>query len=156
MTGQHGNDGSTFLPPEGGAVTLPCEWNGMMQPVAAGRKKRQAALSPAAIEMIAARFRTLGEPLRIRIIQELESGEKTVSQIVDAVGSTQPNVSKHLRLLQEAGVIGRRQEGNLVYCYVSDDSVLRLCDAVCTSLGERLSRDAKVAAELNRGMARRR
>lgn len=60
------------------------------------------------------------------------------------------------RLLQEAGVIGRRQEGNLVYCYVSDDSVLRLCDAVCTSLGERLSRDAKVAAELNRGMARRR
>ncbi|MGZ5477473.1 MAG: ArsR/SmtB family transcription factor, partial [Thermoanaerobaculia bacterium] len=119
-------------------------------------KRRPQTLSAAAIEMIAARFRILGEPLRVRIIQELEAGEKTVSQLVEAVGSTQPNVSKHLRLMQEAGIIGRRQEGNLVYCYVSDESVLRLCDAVCTSLGERLSRDAKVAAELNRGMARRR
>jgi DNA-binding transcriptional ArsR family regulator len=156
MTGKRRHLASAFQASEEGVVTLWCDRNGMMQTVAAGPRKRQAALSPAAIEMIAARFRTLGEPLRIRIIQELESGEKTVSQIVDAVGSTQPNVSKHLRLLQEAGVIGRRQEGNLVYCYVSDDSVLRLCDAVCTSLGERLSRDAKVAAELNRGMARRR
>lgn len=126
-----------------------------MAPGMAGRK-RQPVLSDAAIDMIASRFRTLGEPLRIRIIQELESGERTVSQIVEAVGSTQPNVSKHLRLLQEAGIVGRRQEGNLVYCFVSDDSVLHLCDAVCTSLGERLSRDVKVAAELNRGMARRR
>ena len=120
------------------------------------RKKGHPPLSVTAIEMVAARFRILGEPLRIRIIQALETGEKTVSQIVEAVGSTQPNVSKHLRLLQEAGMVGRRQEGNLVYCYVSDDSVLQLCDAVCSSLGERLSRDAKVAVELNRGMARRR
>ncbi len=135
-------------------MILSCDGDGMMAPDMAGKKRQ--TMSAAAIEMIAARFRTLGEPLRIRIIQELESGEKTVSQIVDAVGSTQPNVSKHLRLLQEAGIIGRRQEGNLVYCYVSDQSVLHLCDAVCTSLGELLSREVKVAAELNRGMARRR
>jgi len=128
----------------------------MMARVVGAGKRRGQPLSAAAIEMIAGRFRILGEPLRVRIIQELETGEKTVSQLVEAVGSTQPNVSKHLRLMQEAGIIGRRQEGNLVYCYVSDESVLRLCDAVCTSLGERLSRDAKVAAELNRGMARRR
>lgn len=136
-------------------MVLGCDLKGMMGTGMAARKKQQA-LSAAAIDMIAARFRALGEPLRIRIIQALESGEKTVSQIVQAVGSTQPNVSKHLRLLQDAGIVGRRQEGNLVYCYVSDDSVLHLCDAVCTSLGERLSRDVKVAAELNRGMARRR
>jgi len=109
-----------------------------------------------ALELVAVRFRAMGEPLRLRILQKLETGEQSVSALAEEVGSTQPNVSKHLRLLQEAGVIGRRQEGNLVYCYVSDDSVLRLCDAVCTSLGERLSRDAKLAAELNRGMARRR
>jgi DNA-binding transcriptional ArsR family regulator len=128
----------------------------MMACIVGTARRRPQPLSAAAIEMIAARFRILGEPLRVRIIQELEAGEKTVSQLVEAVGSTQPNVSKHLRLMQEAGIIGRRQEGNLVYCYVSDESVLQLCDAVCTSLGERLSRDAKVAAELNRGMARRR
>lgn len=118
-------------------------------------KKRAEALSPAAVEMIASRFRILGEPLRIRIIQELHEGEKNVSELVAAVGSTQPNVSKHLRILQDAGVVGRRQDGNLVYCYIADDSVLNLCDAVCTSLGERLSRDARLAAELGRGMGRR-
>jgi DNA-binding transcriptional ArsR family regulator len=156
MSRQHGDDRTSFRPPDAGAVTPSCEVDGMMARVVGAGKRRRQPLSTAAIEMIAARFRILGEPLRVRIIQELEAGEKTVSQLVEAVGSTQPNVSKHLRLMQEAGIIGRRQEGNLVYCYVSDESVLRLCDAVCTSLGERLSRDAKVAAELNRGMARRR
>ncbi|HSP33243.1 MAG TPA: metalloregulator ArsR/SmtB family transcription factor [Thermoanaerobaculia bacterium] len=112
--------------------------------------------SPAAIDLIAARFRTLGEPLRIRIMQALQRGERTVSQLVTHVGSTQPNVSKHLRILQEAGIVGRRQEGNLVYCFIADDSVFDLCDAVCSSVGQRLSRDAKLAAELNRGVAARR
>lgn len=118
--------------------------------------KKHVPLSPAAIDMVAARFRILGEPLRIRIIQELQAGEKNVSELVAAVGSTQPNVSKHLRILQEAGIIGRRQDGNLVYCYITDDSVLHLCDAVCSSVGERLSRDARLAAELNRGISVRR
>ena len=156
MCSQHGNDRTAFRPLEAGTVTPFREGDGMMACVVGAAKRRRQPLSAAAIEMIAARFRILGEPLRVRIIQELEAGEKTVSQLVEAVGSTQPNVSKHLRLMQEAGIIGRRQEGNLVYCYVSDESVLHLCEAVCTSLGERLSRDAKVAAELNRGMARRR
>lgn len=155
MVSERRDRGSAFPPAAAAKVTGSCARAGMMAGVS-GSRKSHPALSAAAIDLIAARFRTLGEPLRIRIIQELESGEKTVSQIVEAVGSTQPNVSKHLRLLQEAGIVGRRQEGNLVYCYVSDDSVLHLCDAVCTSLGERLSRDVKVAAELNRGMARRR
>ncbi len=119
-------------------------------------KKRSETLSPEAIDMVASRFRILGEPLRIRIIQELQAGEKNVSELVAAVGSTQPNVSKHLRILQEAGIVGRRQDGNLVYCYITDPSVLHLCDAVCSSVGERLARDARLAAELNRGITTRR
>ncbi len=100
--------------------------------------------------MVAARFRALGEPVRVRIIEELREGEQNVSELVAAVGSTQPNVSKHLRTLQESGLIGRRQEGNQVYCYIDDRTVFDLCDAVCTSLSERLSRDARLAAELHR------
>lgn len=113
-------------------------------------------LSPAAIEMVAARFRILGEPLRIRILQELQDGEKSVGQIVAAVGSTQPNVSKHLRILQEAGFIGRRQEGNLVFCRIEDASVFELCNVVCTTLGEQLSLNASIANELRRGIPPRR
>ena len=119
-------------------------------------RKKHAPLSPAAIELVASRFRILGEPLRIRILQELQTGEKSVSELVTAVGSTQPNVSKHLRILQEANFVGRRQEGNSVYCFITDPTVLELCDAVCASLGERLTENARLAAELNRGISARR
>src|SRR5437762_13201876 len=84
----------------------------MMTCMAARNRRRREALSPAAIELIAERFRILGEPIRIRILQELENGERNVSELVAAIGSSQPNVSKHLRILQESGVVGRRQEGN--------------------------------------------
>ena len=117
-------------------------------------KKGFEPLSDAAVDMVAGRFKILGEPLRIRLIQALHDGEKSVSELVADVGSTQPNVSKHLRILQEAGIIGRRQEGNLVYCFIADDSVFDLCDAVCSSVGQRLSRDAKLAVELNRWIRR--
>lgn len=119
------------------------------------RKRKHEPLSPEAIEMVAARFRILGEPLRIRILQELQGGELSVSELVAAIGSTQPNVSKHLRILQEAGFIGRRQDGNLVYCFIEDPSVFELCDAVCTSVGQRLTQHARLATELHRGIGRR-
>ena len=120
----------------------------MMALMVARRPRR--TLSPQAIDRIAARFRILGEPLRIRIIQALESGEKNVSQLVEAVGSTQPNVSKHLRILQESGVVGRRQDGNLAYYAIADPSVIELCDAVCSSVGERLTSTARLGAEMSR------
>jgi DNA-binding transcriptional ArsR family regulator len=121
----------------------------------AGKKGKHESLSPEAIELVAARFRILGEPIRIRILQALQEGEKNVSELVSAVGSTQPNVSKHLRLLQDAGIVGRRQEGNSVYCFISDDSVLSLCDAVCGSVRDHLTSSAKLADELGRGLGRR-
>ena len=118
------------------------------------RRKSGAALSPEVVDLIAGRFRILGEPLRIRLLQALHEGEKTVGDLVDAVGSTQPNVSKHLRLLQEAGIVGRRQEGNSVYCFIADATVFDLCNAVCDSLEARFSDAARVAAELGRGIGR--
>jgi len=48
----------------------------------------------------------------LRILYGLQDGEMTVSEITEAIESTQPNVSKHLKMLQDAGLVARRQEGN--------------------------------------------
>lgn len=87
-----------------------------------------------ALNLVAERFKILSEPLRLRILQSLESGQMSVTEITNAVESTQPNVSKHLKLLQDAGLVTRRQEGNTVYYSIADDSIFELCDVVCSSL----------------------
>lgn len=122
------------------AITSLCA---MMKSMAAKGRKLEV-LSPEAVDLVAARFRILGEPVRIRILQTLQEGEKNVSELVAAVGSTQPNVSKHLRILQDAGIVGRRQDGNSVYCFIADESVLDLCDAVCGSIRQQVAATAKL------------
>lgn len=94
--------------------------------------------------MVAARFKVLADPMRLRILQMLENGETGVSALAEAVESTQPNVSKHLKILQEAGMLARRQEGNTVYYSISDPTVFELCDVVCSSLAERFAAHANV------------
>ena len=88
-------------------------------------------LPRAALELVAARFRALGEPLRLRILQVLAQGASRVSALVRVGGSTQPNVSKHLRILQEVGLVDRRAQGSVVNYSIADASVLELCDIVC-------------------------
>jgi DNA-binding transcriptional ArsR family regulator len=112
--------------------------------------KRHAKLSSEAVALVAGRFRVLGEPLRVRILEALRDSEKNVTELVEATGSTQSNISKHLRTLQEAGLVGRRQSGNQVFCYIADPSVFELCDAVCESVGEQLARNARLVTELHR------
>jgi DNA-binding transcriptional ArsR family regulator len=114
------------------------------------KKTKHETLSIEAVDLVATRFRTLGEPIRIRILQALQDGERNVTALVDGIGSTQPNISKHLRILQEAGLVGRRQAGNNVYYSIADPSVFGLCDAVCTSIGTRLTQNASVASELRK------
>lgn len=106
-------------------------------------RAKNRKMSPEALELVAARFKVLSEPLRLCILQALEGGEMSVSEITEAVESSQPNVSKHLKMLQEAGLIVRRQEGNTVYCSIADETVFELCDAVCSSLRERLAAQAE-------------
>ena len=107
-------------------------------------KAKKRVMTPEALELVAARFKVMAEPLRLRILQELEGGEMSVGEITEAVESTQPNVSKHLKMLQEAGLLGRRQEGNTVYYSIADASVFEICDVVCSSIRERLSAQAGI------------
>ena len=89
----------------------------------AAKKTRHQPYSPVVVELLAARFRTLGEPIRIQLLQSLQDGERNVTDLVAAVGSTQSNVSRHLRNLQDAGMVARRQEGNSVFYSVADPAV---------------------------------
>ncbi|MBL8187782.1 MAG: winged helix-turn-helix transcriptional regulator [Acidobacteria bacterium] len=105
-------------------------------------KNKRQPMSQEALQLVAARFKVLADPMRLRILQVLEAGENGVSALAEAVESTQPNVSKHLKILQEAGMLARRQEGNTVYYSISDPTVFELCDAVCSTLAERFAAHA--------------
>ena len=71
--------------------------------------------------------------MRLRILQALESGELPVSEIVDALESSQPNISKHLQALLQGGLIRRRREGLNIFYSIADPMVFRLCELVCSS-----------------------
>ena len=79
---------------------------------------------------IASRFRTLGEPYRLRILQVLRRGAMTVGELVQSLDGNQPNVSRHLQILYQAGIVGRRREGSNVIYSLNDLTVFRLCELV--------------------------
>jgi DNA-binding transcriptional ArsR family regulator len=83
------------------------------------------------IELIAQRFRVLGEPMRIKLLDALRDGDATVSELQQALGASQQNVSKHLGILHAAGMVNRAKHGNQVRYSVSDPTVFELCEQVC-------------------------
>jgi DNA-binding transcriptional ArsR family regulator len=89
-------------------------------------------------ELIARRFRVLGEPMRIRLLDRLREGEATVGELSEALGASQQNVSKHLGVLADVGIVGRRKHGNHVFYRIVDEGVFALCEAVCGSVQEQL------------------
>lgn len=95
-------------------------------------------LTGAALEKVSERFKALSEPMRLRLIYALMDGEKTVSELVGITGSVQANVSKHLSVLLDAGILGRRKQGTSAYYRIADESIFELCDLVCGSIHDRL------------------
>ncbi len=91
------------------------------------------------IELIAQRFRVIGEPMRIKLLDAMRDGEMTVSELVERTGATQQNVSKHLGVLHQAGIVGRRKDGNFVRYDVADESIFALCEQVCGGLREQVT-----------------
>jgi DNA-binding transcriptional ArsR family regulator len=101
-------------------------------------------LDPRALELVAARFRLLGDPMRLRILQALRSSPRSVGELTNLVDSTQPNVSKHLKIMQDAGVLERRPRGNFALYAIADATVFALCDVVCRGLQSRFEEQARV------------
>jgi DNA-binding transcriptional ArsR family regulator len=94
-------------------------------------------------EPVAERLRILGDPTRLRILNLLRAGERTVLDIAALTGATQPNVSRNLALLLRAGIVGKRQEGRHVHYRVLDPFVDRICEAICGSLHAHVTRQAQ-------------
>ena len=89
-------------------------------------------------ELIARRFRALSEPMRIRLVDRLREGEATVGELSESLGASQQNISKHLAVLADTGILGRRKDGTHVYYRIADEGVLTLCEDVCGSLQQQL------------------
>jgi DNA-binding transcriptional ArsR family regulator len=90
-------------------------------------------LTDAMIERVARRFRALSEPQRLRILQVLEGGPRTVGEVVAELNGNQPNISRHLQELHGAGLLRRRRERNSIYYSIADPVVHQLCAIVCGS-----------------------
>jgi DNA-binding transcriptional ArsR family regulator len=95
-------------------------------------------LSAPLIERIAERFRVLGEPMRIALLEALREGEATVTDLQEATGASQQNVSKHLGVLLRAGIVDRRRKGNFAVYSIADPAVFSLCEQVCGGLRREL------------------
>ena len=94
-------------------------------------------------EPVAERMRMLADATRLRILNVLRDGERSVVDIVTEVGASQPNVSRHLALLLRAGMVSRRPQGREVHYRITDPFVDRICEAVCGSLRAHVDRQAQ-------------
>ena len=103
---------------------------------------RKMPLPDDALDLVARRFAVLAEPMRLRLIQALFAGEKSVNTLVAATGGTQANISRHLQTLTQAHVLSRRKEGLQVFYAIADPSIFKLCELVCGSLEKSLAKQA--------------
>jgi DNA-binding transcriptional ArsR family regulator len=104
------------------------------------------------VELIAERFRVLGEPMRIRLLDALREAPATVQELEQATGASQQNVSKHLGLLLRSGLVSRRKDGNFSLYAIADQGVFELCEQVCGGLRRQLDElDAALAGDTAAG-----
>jgi len=89
------------------------------------------------IDLVARRFQVLGDRCRLRILQALENCPMTVNQIADRLEASQPNISRHLQILFDTGLVGRERSGNHTFYSIADPFVFKLCELVCHSTARR-------------------
>lgn len=95
---------------------------------------RRVSMTAPTIRLVAERFKALGEPARLKILQALREGERNVSELGQDTGLNQANLSRHLQQLSATGLVTRRKEGLFVYCALADRNVLRMCELMCGRL----------------------
>ncbi|HEX5167402.1 MAG TPA: metalloregulator ArsR/SmtB family transcription factor [Thermomicrobiales bacterium] len=105
-------------------------------------------LSPQLMASIAERFRVLAEPLRLQILSELYEREQTVTELMDTLGQSHANISKHLQLLYKYRFVDRRKAGLRAYYRLANEDVFELCDIMC----DRLKADATQQLEIIDGI----
>jgi DNA-binding transcriptional ArsR family regulator len=119
--------------------------------VASPSENRQSAdrQSSDVVLQIAHYFSVLGEPMRLRILDLLRDGEKCVQDLVGAMDTSQANVSKHLKVMLQAGILDRRTEGTSAYYRVADELIFDLCGLVCDRIADRIEQQAQQFREFS-------
>ena len=105
------------------------------------RKKLHPVLSAPALALVAARFRALGDPSRLRIVNRLMNGELGVQDLMRETGLSQTNLSRHLGILRQAGIVERRSDGNRAFYRIGDPTLVEVCQIMCGSLADQLALD---------------
>ena len=95
-------------------------------------------ISDRALDLVAMRFRSLGEPTRLKILRLLEGFEMSVGQLVERLQCSQANISKHLKILVAAGILSRRVQGTSAYYAISDPVITKVCDTICRGMADNL------------------
>jgi DNA-binding transcriptional ArsR family regulator len=103
-------------------------------------------MSPQLLDLVAERFKVLGEPARLQILSQLRDREMTVTELVDVTGMGQANVSKHLALLLRLGFVARRKDGLFAYYGLADARVFQMCDLMCSRIQSEVATRRKALA----------
>ncbi|MGB3691381.1 MAG: metalloregulator ArsR/SmtB family transcription factor [Spirulinaceae cyanobacterium] len=101
------------------------------------------SVSQEVVQQIAEYFSVLSEPMRLRILNLLRDGERCVQDLVEATQTSQANVSKHLKVMLQAGILSRRSEGTSAYYSVEDPLIFELCHLVGNRLANRIEQQAR-------------
>ena len=96
-----------------------------------------------ALALVAQYFAALAVPMRLKILNQLRDGELNVGELTAATGCTQANVSKHLAVLAQSGLVAKTQRGTSAYYRFANESVYRLCDLVCDQLDRHFAQEAE-------------
>jgi ArsR family transcriptional regulator len=99
---------------------------------------KENALKNEVLKLQAELCKSLSDPKRLYIIQELRDGEKSVSELADILGLKQSNTSQHLAILRKVGVILPRKDGSTVYYRLADTKIAEACDLVHEVIGDQL------------------
>lgn len=114
---------------------------------------RMEGLPPEALEHVAAYFQTLSEPTRLKILNLLRRGERNVGELAQLCGFTSANLSRHLAMLAQRGLVARESRGTSVYYRIADESVYALCDLVCGNIARQWERSAHEREAFGRPIA---
>ncbi len=103
-----------------------------------------------ALEQVAAYFQALSEPTRLRILNLLRRQERSVGELAQLCGYSSANISRHLALLTQRGLVARETRGNSAIYSIADASIYALCDLVCDNIARTLDRKAESRAAFGR------
>jgi DNA-binding transcriptional ArsR family regulator len=120
-----------------------------MSPYGSTLMKQALPVPPEVVQQVAEYFSLLSEPMRLRLLHLLRDEEKCVQELVEATQTSQANVSKHLKVMWQAGILSRRSEGTCAYYRVEDEMIFELCNRVCDRLASRLEQQARNFRILN-------